>query len=138
MAPALQETKHCHLVGVVTGTPEKAEKWEKKYNLSPRNIYSYDNLDSIKTNPDIDILYIVLPNAMHAEYTIRGARLGKHIICEKPMAVSAQECEAMIKACKEANRYLSIGYRLHFEPYNQTAVEFGRKKTYGDHSQDHC
>jgi len=131
LAPALQETKHCVLAGVVTGTPEKAEKWQKKYNLSPKNIYSYDNLDSIKTNPDIDILYVVLPNAMHAEYTIRGARLGKHIICEKPMAVSVQECEAMIKACKEANRHLSIGYRLHFEPYNQTVVEFGRKKTYG-------
>lgn len=131
LAPALQETQQCKLVGVVTGTPEKAEKWQKQYNLPPKNIYSYDNLDSIKTNPDIDILYIVLPNALHAEYVIRGAGLGKHIICEKPMAVSVQECEAMIKACKEANRYLSIGYRLHFEPYNQTMAEFGKKKTYG-------
>ncbi|HEY9044301.1 MAG TPA: Gfo/Idh/MocA family oxidoreductase [Ohtaekwangia sp.] len=132
LAPALQETKRCKLVGIVTGTPEKAEKWKSKYSLVDKNIYDYQNFDSIKNNPDIDIVYVVLPNSMHAEYVIRAAKAGKHVICEKPMAVSVQECEDMIKACKDASRLLSIGYRLHFEPYNLTMAELGTKKTYGE------
>ncbi|HEY9005985.1 MAG TPA: Gfo/Idh/MocA family oxidoreductase [Ohtaekwangia sp.] len=132
LAPALQETKWCKLAGIVTGTPEKAEKWKSKYNLADKNIYNYQNFDSIKNNPDIDIVYVVLPNAMHAEYVTRAAKAGKHVICEKPMAVSVKECEEMIKACKDANRLLSIGYRLHFDPYNLTMAELGTKKTYGE------
>ena len=131
LAPALQETQRCKLTAIVTGTPEKAEKWKKKYNIPDKNIYNYQNFDSIKNNPDVDIVYVVLPNSMHAEYTIRAAKAGKHVICEKPMAISVKECEDMIKACKDANRMLSIGYRLHFEPHNMTMAELGKKKTYG-------
>ena len=131
LAPALQETKLCKLTAIVTGTPEKAEKWKKKYNIADKNVYSYENFDSIKDNPDVDIVYVVLPNSMHAEYTIRAAKAGKHVICEKPMAVSVRECEQMIQACKEADKLLSIGYRLHFDPHNMTMAEFGTKKTYG-------
>lgn len=132
LAPALQETSRCKLKGIVTGTPTKAAEWKCKYNLPERNIYNYDNFDTIKDNPDIDIVYVVLPNSMHAEYTIRAAKAGKHVICEKPMAVSVKECEDMIRACKEANRLLSIGYRLHFEPHNLAMMEIGRNKTYGE------
>ena len=131
LAPALQETKLCKLTAIVTGTPEKADKWKKKYNIPDKNVYSYENFDSIKDNPDVDIVYVVLPNSMHAEYTIRAAEAGKHVICEKPMAVSVRECEQMIQACKEADKLLSIGYRLHFDPHNMTMAEFGTKKTYG-------
>jgi hypothetical protein len=87
LAPALQETSRCKLKGIVTGTPEKAQEWKRKYNLSEKNIYNYENFDTIKDNPDIDVVYVVLPNSMHAEYTIRAAKAGKHVICEKPMAV---------------------------------------------------
>jgi predicted dehydrogenase len=132
LAPALQETKRCKLTAVVTGTPEKAEKWKKKYGIPDKNVYNYKNFDSIKDNPDVDIVYVVLPNSMHAEYVVRAARAGKHVICEKPMAVTPRECEQMIKACKDANRLLSIGYRLHFEPHNMTMAEFGTKKVYGN------
>lgn len=131
LAPALQETQRCKLTAIVTGTPEKAEKWKKKYSIPDKNIYNYQNFDSIKSNPDVDIVYVVLPNSMHAEYTIRAAKAGKHVICEKPMAISVKECEDMIKACKDANRMLSIGYRLHFDPFNMTMAELGKKKTYG-------
>jgi predicted dehydrogenase len=131
LAPALQETQRCRLSGIVTGTPEKAKKWKEKYGIADKNIYSYENFDSIKDNPDIDIVYVVLPNSMHAAYTIRAARAGKHVICEKPMAISVKECEDMIKACQEAKRMLSIGYRLHFDPYNMSLAEFGKKQTYG-------
>lgn len=131
LAPSLLQTKHCELSGIVTGNPEKAKEWKKKYNLSDKNIYNYGNFDSIKENPDIDIVYIVLPNSMHAEYTIRAAKAGKHVICEKPMAITVKECEDMIAACKQAGKLLSIGYRLHFEPHNLKMKELGKNKKYG-------
>src|SRR5215217_4133205 len=88
LAPALKETKNCELRGIVTGSDEKARQWRQKYNLSDKNIYNYQNFDSIKDNPYIDIVYVVLPNSMHAEYAIRAAKAGKHVICKKPMAIS--------------------------------------------------
>ncbi|MEZ4829967.1 MAG: Gfo/Idh/MocA family oxidoreductase [Bacteroidia bacterium] len=132
LAPALQETSHCYLAGIVTGTPSKAEEWKAKYNIPDKNIYNYDNFDSIADNPDIDIVYVVLPNSMHAEYTIRAAKAGKHVICEKPMAVSVSEGEQMIAACKAANRKLYIGYRLHYDPFNMEAMRISREKVYGE------
>lgn len=131
LAPALKETQHCFLAGIVTGTPDKAEKWKKKYDIPEKNIYNYQNFDTIKDNPGIDIIYVVLPNAMHAEYVVRAAKAGKHVICEKPMAVTVEDCDKMIAACKEAGKMLSIGYRLHFEPYNQEMMRLGQKKVMG-------
>lgn len=131
LAPALQETEKCYLAGIVTGTPSKAEEWKSKYNILEKNIYNYENFDQIAQNPDIDIIYVVLPNSMHAEYTIRAAKAGKHVICEKPMATSVEDCRRMIEACNENNVKLSIGYRLHFEPHHQRVMELGQKKLYG-------
>jgi predicted dehydrogenase len=127
LAPALQHTKNCYLAGIVTGTPAKAADWAKKYNIAQKNIYNYQNFDDIANNPDIDIIYVVLPVSMHKEYTIRAAQAGKHVICEKPMALNAAECRDMIAACKKANRLLSIGYRLHFEPHTQEVMRLGQK-----------
>ncbi|HMU46709.1 MAG TPA: Gfo/Idh/MocA family oxidoreductase [Chitinophagaceae bacterium] len=131
LAPALQQTEHCYLAGIVTGTPSKIPVWQKKYDIPDKNVYNYDNYDSIKNNPDIDIIYVVLPNSMHEEYTVRAAQAGKHAICEKPMALSVKECDNMIEACKNAGKMLSIGYRLHFEPYNLEMVRLGTNKVYG-------
>jgi predicted dehydrogenase len=131
LAPALQETEHCYLAGIATGTPSKVDKWKNKYSLPDKNIYSYADFDKIRDNPDIDIIYVVLPNSMHAEFTIRAAQAGKHVICEKPMAITVGECDQMIVACKKAGRLLSIGYRLHFEPYNLEMVRLGTNKIYG-------
>lgn len=131
LGPALQETKHCYLAGIVTGTPSKEKVWAERYNIPAANIYNYQDFDSIAKNPAIDIVYVVLPIAMHKEFTIRAAQAGKHVICEKPMAVDVQECEAMIAACKKADRMLSIGYRLHFEPYNLEMMRLGQQKVYG-------
>jgi len=131
LAPALQKTKNCYLAGIVTGTPSKAVTWAKKYNIPQGNIYNYQNFDDIAKNPAIDIVYVVLPVSMHKEYTIRAARAGKHVICEKPMALNAAECREMIAACKKANRLLSIGYRLHFEPHTQEVMRLGQKQVFG-------
>ncbi|AMR33842.1 glucose-fructose oxidoreductase [Mucilaginibacter sp. PAMC 26640] len=131
LAPALQHTKNCYLAGIVTGTPQKAEAWSKKYNIPQKNIYNYQTFDQIAHNPAIDIVYIVLPVSMHKEYTIRAAKAGKHVICEKPMALNAADCREMIAACKNAKRLLSIGYRLHFEPHSQEVMRLGQKKVFG-------
>ena len=131
LAPALQETAHCYLAGIVTGTPAKAVEWKEKYNIPEKNIYNYENYDTIKNNADIDIIYVVLPNAMHAEYTIRAAQAGKHVISEKPMATSVEDCQKMIAACEKADKLLSIGYRLHFEPHNQRMMKLGQDKVFG-------
>ena len=132
LGPALLQTEHCYLAGIVTGTPSKIPAWKEKYGIPDKNIYNYDNYDSIANNPDIDIVYVVLPNSMHAEYTIRAAGAGKHVICEKPMAISVEECNRMMNACKAANKSLSIGYRLHFDPYNLEMARLGTQKVYGD------
>jgi predicted dehydrogenase len=131
LATALQQTEHCYLAGIVTGTPSKIPVWKEKYNIPDKNIYNYDNYDSIKNNPDIDIIYVVLPNSMHAEYTVRAFEAGKHVICEKPMAITVADCDKMIAAGKKAGKLLSIGYRLHFEPYNLEMVRLGTQKVYG-------
>jgi predicted dehydrogenase len=132
LAPALKETKNCYLAGIVTGTPSKAAEWKTKYSIPDANIYDYKSFDKIKDNPDIDIIYVVLPNNMHAEYVIRAAQAGKHVICEKPMAITVEDCDRMIDACKKANKMLSVGYRLHFEPYNLEMVRLGKEKTFGN------
>lgn len=131
LAPALQQTKECYLSGVITGTPAKARAWKQQYSLKEKNIYTYDNLDQIADNPDIDIVYIVLPNSLHADYTIKIAKTGKHIICEKPMATSVADAQKMIHACKENNVQLAIGYRLHYEPFNKRVMELGQKELFG-------
>lgn len=131
LAPALQQTNHCYLAGIVTGTPSKEKIWADKYGIAPENIYNYENFDRIAENRNIDIVYVVLPISMHHPFTIRAAQAGKHVICEKPMALNVAECQEMIDACKKANRLLSIGYRLHFEPYNREMMRLGQQKVYG-------
>lgn len=132
LAPALSETSNCFLAGIVTGTPAKAEKWKNQYGIPESNIYDYKNFDQIKNNPDIDIVYVVLPNSMHAEYVIRAAQAGKHVICEKPMAITVEDCDKMIAACKKAKRMLGVGYRLHYDPYHLEITRLGQQKTHGN------
>ncbi len=132
LAPALQQCKNVYLAGIVTGTPEKEKIWADKYGIKKENIYNYENFDDIKHNQEIDIIYVVLPNSMHKEYTIRAAHTGKEVICEKPMALNAMECREMIDACKKAGVSLSIGYRMQYEPNTQEVMRMGQDKIFGD------
>lgn len=132
IAPALQKTKYCRLAGIVTGTPAKAEKWKAQYNLPDRSIYNYDTMEKMADNPDIDFIYVVTPNALHAEHTIKAANAGKHVLCEKPMEVSSEKCQQMIDACKKAGRQLAIGYRCRFDPHNIECIRLAREKVFGD------
>jgi predicted dehydrogenase len=138
LAPAFQHTKSCYLAGIVTGTKEKEKIWSEKYNIPAKNIYNYQNFDSIADNPDIDIVYVVLPVFLHKEFTIRAAKAGKHVICEKPMSITVSDCAEMIAACKTAKRMLSIGYRLHFEPYTMEMMRLGQQKVFGKITDIDC
>ncbi|WP_289644611.1 Gfo/Idh/MocA family protein [Maribacter aestuarii] len=132
LAPALMDTEHCYLAGIVTGTKEKEKIWKEKYSIPERNIYNYENFDTIADNDDIDIVYVVLPNSMHSDFSIRAAKAGKHVICEKPMAVSVAECDAIIDACEKAKVKLSVGYRMQSDPYTNEVKKHIREKTFGE------
>ena len=132
LAPALQKTKYCRLAGIITGTPAKAEQWKARYNLPDKNIYNYDTMDRLADNPDIDVVYVVTPNALHAGHTIKAAKAGKHVLCEKPMEVSVEKCRQMIDACKQAGRQLAIGYRCQFEPHHLECIRLAREKAFGE------
>lgn len=138
LAPALQLTKNCYLAGIVTGTPSKAEAWKKQYNIPDKNVYNYSNFDQIANNPDIDVVYVVLPPSMHKEYTIRGANAGKHVWCEKPMAMTERECSEMIAACRKNKRSLAIGYRLHHESNTKEYRRIIAQKLLGKVKQVSC
>lgn len=131
LAPALQLTQHCYLAGIVTGTPSKIPVWQRKYNIPDQNVYNYENMSEIANNPAIDVIYIVLPTGLHAEYAIKAANTGKHVWCEKPMARTAKECQAVIDACRKNKVKLAIGYRMQHEPNTQTIMRFAKEKPYG-------
>lgn len=131
IAPGFSNTKHCHLAGIVTGTPDKEKIWTEKYKLDASHVYNYQNFDKIIGDDAIDVVYVVLPNSMHEEFTIRAAKAGKHVLCEKPMANSSDECRRMIEACQAASRQLAIGYRCQFEPHHLRCTEITRKKELG-------
>lgn len=121
--PAFGSSKLCKPVALVSGDPVKARKIAAQYGIKNSSLYSYADFDRLAQNPAVKVLYIVLPNSMHMEYTVRGAKAGKHILCEKPMAVSTAECEKMIAACKAANVKLMIAYRQQYEPLNRAIVK---------------
>ncbi len=129
--PAFAKCEKSKVVAFVSGHPDKANKLALRYGVSPKNIYNYQNYDSIKDNPEVDVIYIVLPNGMHAEYTIRGLQAGKHVLCEKPMANSSAECRQMIDAAKKVDRKLMIAYRCHYEPFNREAIRIARSHELG-------
>lgn len=129
--PGLMLSKTGRVTALVSGHRGKAEKQAAMYNVRSSSIYSYENFDEIRRNEEIDAVYIALPNSMHAEYTIRAARAGKHVLCEKPMATSLADCRAMIRACREANVKLMIAYRCQYHPSHLKAIELIRSGAVG-------
>src|SRR5215813_416961 len=129
--PAFARCEKSKVVAFVSGHPDKANKLALRYGVNPKNIYNYQNYDSIKDNPEVDIIYIVLPNGMHAEYTVRGLQAGKHVLCEKPMANTPAECQQMIDAGNKADRRLMIAYRCRYEPYNREAIRIAQSGDLG-------
>src|SRR6266852_6971826 len=129
--PAFAKCEKSKVVALVSGHPDKANKLALRYGVNPKNIYNYENYDSIKDNSEVDIIYIVLPNSMHAEYTIRGVQAGKHVLSEKPMANTPAECQSMIDAARKADRKLMVAYRLRYEPFTQEMIRMAREQELG-------
>ena len=130
MMPGFVASSHARMTAFVSGSPDKARDLGARYGVS--KFYDYSSFDHIADDKDIDCVYIALPVALHAEYTIRALKAGKHVLCEKPMASTVAECEAMIAAAKAANRQLGIAYRVHFEPNNVDAIKRLRAGEVGD------
>ena len=133
-AAVLPAFKHAQrnsvLAALVSGEEKKLKQLGRRYGV--RRLCGYDGVDELFASGEIDAVYIALPNDMHKEYTVRAARAGLHVLCEKPMAVTSKECEQMIAAVRDANVKLMIAYRLHFERANLEVAKLARSGKLGD------
>ncbi len=130
---ACAKSSKAKITGLVTGHPqEKGTKYAALYGVPQRSIYTYETFDKIRDNPDIDAVYIGLPNSMHCEFTLRAAKAGKHVLCEKPMAISSAECRQMIDACRRAGVKLMIAYRVQYDPTWQQVRDMVRSGSLGE------
>jgi predicted dehydrogenase len=119
---ACANSKTAKITALVTGHPDtKGKKYAAMYGIPETSIYTYETFDRIAGNKAVDAVYVGLPNSMHREYTVRAARAGKHVFCEKPMAISSGECEAMTSATRNSNLLLMVGYRIHYDPTHLAA-----------------
>jgi predicted dehydrogenase len=132
IAPALFKTRNCRLAGIVTGTPAKAAEWQKKYDLPANAIYNYENMGEMSKNKDIDIVYVVTPNALHLPHSLAAAAAGKHVFCEKPLEINTERAQKIVDACKKAGVQLGVGYRCQFEANHLECVRLAREKVLGD------
>jgi predicted dehydrogenase len=121
--PALSRCKYSKLSALVSGDRDKAMKVARQYGVPPTAIHAYEEFEKLADNPQVQVVFIVLPNSMHKEFTLRAAAIGKHVLCEKPMANSVADCEAMIAACAAAGRKLMIAYRSQYEPLDRALVK---------------
>lgn len=131
LAPALALAQHCYLAGIVTGTPSKVAKWQERYQIPDANVYSYETMHELANNPAIDVVYIVTPTGLHKDLTVIAANAGKHVWCEKPMAITKADCQTMIDVCRKNKVQLTIGYRMQHEPNTQTLMQWAKQKPYG-------
>ncbi len=129
VAEAMKTCTRARITGLISGTPEKLKDWSARFGVPEKNCYSYENYDAIARNPDIDAVYIITPNSLHLPHALRVAKAGKHVICEKPMALNAKEGQQMVDACAKAGVKLLVGYRMHFEA---KTLEIIRMRKAGD------
>lgn len=129
--PGFAQSRHVRVTALVSGERDKARIVAAQYGVPEKSIYDYRNFDTLKNNADVDIVYIVLPNAMHAEYVIRAAQAGKHVLCEKPMATNVADAQRMVDVCKHAGRKLMIAYRCQYLPEYRALIDMARDKSLG-------
>jgi len=129
--PAFAHCSNSKLVALISGHPEKLSRFGSQYGIPETHRYTYDSMDAIQSNPDIDVVYVVTPPATHPDFTVRSARLGKHVCSEKPMAPTVADCQRMIDACRKAKKLLQIGYRCHYESHNLRAIKACRSGELG-------
>jgi glucose-fructose oxidoreductase len=131
MMPRFSQSPRSHIAALVSGNPEKLRRVGDAYGVPADARYSYEQFDRIAADRRIDAVYIVLPSGLHADYAVRAFTAGKHVLCEKPMALTSADCERMIAAGRRANRRLMIAYRVHFEPHNIEAMALMQRRAIG-------
>ena len=131
LIPAFRVSKKAKLTALVSGDPAKAQRLAQENGVKPEAIYDYKTFGRIKDNPEVQVVYVVLPNSMHAEFTVAAARAGKHVLCEKPMEVSVAKCQQMIAECQRAKVKLMIAYRIQYEPMNRAMQRMVRQQVFG-------
>lgn len=131
VAGAMQYCTKAKLVGAISGTPKKLTDWQDSFNIPAKNCYNYQTYHEIKNNPDIDAVYITTPNGLHHDMALAIAKAGKHVICEKPMALNAKQGQEMVDACKAAGVKLLVGYRMHFEPHTLEVIRMRKAGEFG-------
>ena len=129
--PAFGESSQARPTALVSGSPEKMATVARQYGIPPESCYSYADFEKLRDNPAVQAVYIVLPNGMHREYVERAAAIGKHVLCEKPFAVSSAEARSMIAACTKARVKLMVAYRIHYQPHNLRVKKFVQDRTFG-------
>ena len=129
--PAFGKSMNAKPVALVSGTPDKLKTVASQYGIKPDACYSYEDFDRIRNNPEVKVVYIVLPNAMHREFCERAAAAGKHVLTEKPMSISSNDGQAMVEACRKSDVKLMVAYRIQYEPYNRRAMKLVRSNHYG-------
>ena len=132
IAPHLPTTRHARLAALVSGNAEKRDRVGEAYGVAPEHRYSYETFDRIADDDAVDVVYIITPNAFHRELTERAFAAGKHVMCEKPMAPTVEDCEAMIAAGERAGKRLMIAYRAQYDPYNLRAIDLVQGGEIGD------
>lgn len=130
--PALGRARYSKLAGLVSGNPDKAAEIAARTGVPTESVYSYEGFDAIVDDEAIDVVYVVTPNSLHRDLVIRAFEAGKHVMVEKPMGVSAADCEAMIAARDAASKKLMVAYRAHFEPINLAAATMIRDGSLGE------
>ncbi|HEY6457660.1 MAG TPA: Gfo/Idh/MocA family oxidoreductase [Steroidobacteraceae bacterium] len=131
IAPALLKTRRCRLTAVITDSPAKAAAWRSKYAIPARSVYTYDTMARMADNPDIDVVYVVTPNALHLQHGSAAAKAGKHVFCEKPLEITVERCQQLISAVKAAKRTLGVAYRCRFEPHHLEAIRLAKSRQFG-------
>jgi predicted dehydrogenase len=131
LAPIFQQTRHARLTALVTDDADKAAAWQDVFGIPDTHVYEEATFDRIADNPDVDLVYVVVPNALHRGYVERAAAAGKHVLCEKPIATTTADAEAMVAACRQANVQLAMSYRLRFEPHHREMARLARERVYG-------
>jgi predicted dehydrogenase len=120
--PAFNGCKHARLAALVSGSPEKAKTVATQYGIGENAVYGYEDIARLADNPDVQAVYVVTPNGLHVQHVTAAAQAGKHVLCEKPMANTADEARQMIDACAKANVKLMVAYRCQFEVFNSEAA----------------
>ncbi len=130
--PAFKETKHCKVAAFVTSRPEEEYELADELGVPRENVVTYDDIGKLKGRDGVDALYVITPTGLHMRHTLAGLDAGLHVLCEKPMAQSVDECDRMIQAAKDAGKKLMIAYRVHYEPHNLRAIEWARNHHKGE------